>query len=68
MSSFAGIQKVKGGEWTNEEMTLVKDLLFLFICRLFAAFHFHLSVFVYIEGHLEEEAGCFCRENESTRV
>ena len=38
MSSFAGIVKVKGGEWTNEEMILVKDLHFLCMFCKFAVF------------------------------
>jgi hypothetical protein len=41
MSGFAGIVKVSGGEWSNEEMTLVKDLLFLSICKTFAVFQIH---------------------------
>jgi hypothetical protein len=49
-------------------MTLVKDLLFLSICKTFAVFDIHFWALVFIEGPLEEEAESFCTENEVERL
>ena len=63
MSSFAGIVKVSGGEWTNEEMTLVKDLLFLSICKIFGVFlHSFVSICIHCRTSGRRNKMHLCRK------